>query len=166
MKKYLEKIDTKTTGNRYDITTLFAHFNEFNELQDDIINKIQHIKIDYIAAIDALGFILGTAIAQKLKVGIITLRKGGKLPVEAYSSKFVDYTGKVKELEIRKDILPKKSRVLIVDEWIETGAQILAAIRLIKKCDAQIVGIASINMDKNNKTLDISSNYKVFTVRD
>ena len=163
-KKYLDKIDTHTTGNRYDITTLFAHFDEFNDLVDDLIFGFKKEEIDYVAGIDALGFVLGTAIAQKLGVGFITIRKGGKLPVVSHKIKFIDYTNQTKELEIRKDILPKNTRVLIVDEWIETGAQISSAIKLVEKCDVVVTGIATICMDKNVKTEKINAKYKVYSV--
>ena len=82
MKSYLRSIDTKTSGNRNDVTPLFSRPADFNALVDDLIASLADATIDYVACIDALGFILGTAIAQKLKAGIIPIRKGGKLPVE------------------------------------------------------------------------------------
>jgi len=166
LKEYLSKIDTKTTGNRYDITTLFACYDEFNELINDLIKGFKDKNINYVAGIDALGFVLATAIAQKLGVGMITIRKKDKLPVESYKTEFIDYSGQIKGLEIRKDILPKNSRVLMVDEWIETGSQISAAIKLVERCGAMIVGIASICMDSNDNTRIISSKYKVHTIWD
>ncbi len=166
MKTYLKRIDTQTTGNRYDITPLFAHVDDFTELIDDFVTRFINLGIHYVAAIDALGFVLGTAIAQKLNVGIIVIRKGGKLPVETYNTPFIDYTHQNKELEIRKDILPQAARVLIVDEWIETGAQISAAIRLIERCNAVVVGVASISMDENEHTSEIASKYNIHTVWD
>ncbi len=107
---------------------------------------------------------LGTAIAQKLMVGILPIRKGGKLPVESDKTEFRDYTGQDKQLEIRLDILSQGTRVLIVDEWIETGAQVSAAITLIERYGAIVAGIAAINMDDNVKTRQISFKYEVYTV--
>jgi len=164
MKNYLHWIDTNTIGNRYDVTPLFGHHADFNALVDDLVVCVVDNKIDLVACIDALGFILGTAIAQRLKVGILPIRKGGKLPVETDKIEFQDYTGENKQLEIRRDILSEELRVLIVDEWIETGAQVSAAITLIEGRGATVVGIAAINMDDNDRTRWISSKYKVCTV--
>lgn len=164
MKQYLRWIDRNTTGNRYDVTPLFSHHTDFDALIDDLVSCIAGTSIDLVACIDALGFILGTAIAQKLEVGILPVRKGGKLPVESDRTEFRDYTGQDKQLEIRRDILTQGSRVLIVDEWIETGAQVSAAITLIEGHGAIVAGIAAINMDDNDKTRLIRSRYKVFSV--
>ena len=164
MENYLSKIDYNTIGNRCDITPLFASHSDFNSLVNDIMKLINGVHFDFVACIDALGFILGTAIAQKLKANILAVRKGGKLPVEVDKVNFVDYTKEHKTLEIRKDILLKGSRVLIVDEWIETGAQVLATISLIEKQGSIVSGIATINMDTNANTKSISHGYKVFSV--
>jgi len=164
MKQYLRWIDTNTIGNRNDVTPLFAQHAEFNELVDDLVACIAGTTVDLVACIDALGFILGTAIAQKLGVGILTVRKGGKLPVETDRMEFRDYTGQDKQLEIRRDVLSQGSRVLIVDEWIETGAQVSATIALIKGRGAIVAGIATINMDDNEKTRSIASKYRVWSV--
>ena len=122
MKNYLRWIDRNTTGNRCDVTPLFSHHADFNALVDDLAASVAVSPIDLVASIDALGFILGTAIAQKLGVGILPVRKGGKLPVESDRTEFRDYTGQDKQLEIRRDILSQGSRVLIVDECRKTGS--------------------------------------------
>lgn len=164
MKPYLRKIDTNTTGNRYDVTPLFADYEAFNALVDDLVSRLGPAKVDLVACIDALGFILGTAIAQKLKAGILSVRKGGKLPVEADRVGFRDYTGQEKELEIRRDILGNGSRVLVVDEWIETGAQVAAAIKLIEARGGIVVGVAAVNIDRNPRTEALRAQYEVYSV--
>jgi adenine phosphoribosyltransferase len=164
MKQYLRWIDTHTTGDRNDVTPLFAHPDGFNALVDDLVSCIGDVSVDLVACIDALGFILGTAIAQKLNVGILAVRKGGKLPVEADRAKFRDYSGVDKQLEIRRDILRPGQRVLVVDEWIETGAQVSAAIALIEGQEGIIAGIATINIDDNENTRRLHSSYDVWSV--
>ena len=121
-------------------------------------------QLDFVACIDALGFILGTAVACRLNIGIIPLRKGGKLPVQTESVEFRDYSGEIKRLEIRKDILSPQDRVLLVDEWIETGAQIKAAAELIEGQGAILEAIAVINMDSNEQTKEIARKYRVHVV--
>ncbi len=164
MKDYLRWIDTSTSGNRNDVTPLFARPAAFNALIDDLVACVAGNTIDLVACIDALGFILGTAIAQKLRVGILAVRKGGKLPVEVDRADFRDYSGQGKQLEIRRDVLIPGMKVLIVDEWIETGAQVLAAISLIEGQGAVVAGIATINMDENAGTRSLASEYKVWSV--
>ena len=164
MKQYLKRIDTQTTGNRCDVTPLFSSFEDFNALVDDLVSAFTEEKIDCVGGIDSLGFILGTAIAQKLGVGIIPIRKGGKLPVATVSKTFIDYSGNSKTLEIKKDVLKPGMRVLIVDEWVETGAQISAAIDLVESQKAIVAGIATINIDDNDITQNIRKKYKVVSI--
>jgi len=163
MKNYLSLIDTNTSGNRYDVTPLFSNYAGFNELVNDLVDQVLLGSVDIVACIDALGFILGTAISQKLNVGILAIRKGGKLPVTTDTVDFTDYTGLEKQLEIRQDILVAEMKVLIVDEWIETGAQVSASIQLIEQQGATVAGIVTIKMDDNKNTQSIKSQYKVIT---
>ncbi len=149
MKAYLQLIDTHTAGPRCDVTPLFADPVAFAELVSDLTEPFASTPIDYVAGIDALGFILGTAMALRLNKGFIPIRKGGKLPVAVMTAEFVDYTGEKKALEIRKGILKPGDRVLVVDEWIETGAQVQAAVDLVEGEGGIIAGIASINIDDN-----------------
>jgi adenine phosphoribosyltransferase len=165
MKNYLSLIDRNTNG-RCDVTPLFSHIDGFNALVNDLVVQVPKTDVDIVACIEALGFILGTAISQKLNVGILTIRKGGKLPVSTDQISFTDYTGLNKQLEIRQDILIEGMRVLIVDEWIETGAQIGASIQLIENRGASVVGIVTISMDDNENTQKIKSKYKVITAWD
>ncbi len=166
MKSYLRKVDTNTIGNRNDVTPLFADANCFSQLVDDMAAPFINVPLDCVACIDALGFILGTAIACRLEVGVIPIRKGGKLPVEVDRVAFTDYSGKLKQLEIRKDILTPHAQVLLVDEWIETGAQIRAAAELIEGQGGFIVGIATINIDRNDMTRDIRGKYQIYSAWD
>ncbi len=166
MKPYLEKIDTKTLGNRYDVTPLFADRDCLGQLVEDLAEPFDDGGVDCVACIDALGFILGTAVARRLGVGVVPIRKGGKLPVEVDVAECTDYTGEVKRLEVRKDAFRPGMRVLVVDEWIETGAQVKAAIRLIESQSATVIGIASICMDENDDTAEIRGRYRVQTVWD
>ena len=164
MKKYLRRVDTETPGNRNDVTPLFADAVDFSQLVLDLADPFLQTEIDSVACVDALGFILGTAIARHLDVGVIPVRKGGKLPVPTDCIDFRDYTGELKRLEIRKNIIPPGARVLLVDEWIETGSQIQAAARLVEAQGGTVVGIATINMDENEQTIRLSKKYRVHSI--
>ena len=161
---YLSLIDTDTPGPRYDVTPLFADFEALSALVDDIFAHFRGNEFDFVAGIDALGFILGTALAMRAKKGFISIRKGGKLPVETRSVQFVDYTGLQKSLEIRPDMLLPGARILLVDEWIETGAQVKAAIELIENQQCEVIGIATINIDENDLTSSLKKKYNCYAV--
>lgn len=142
-------IETNTPGPRCDVTPLFADPVAFAQLVTDLSLPFKSTPIDYVAGIDALGFILGTAIAMHLQKGFIPIRKAGKLPVDTLKKDFVDYSGNRKTLELRNGLIRKFAKILVVDEWIETGAQMQAAIELIEKEKGIVIGIAAINIDPN-----------------
>lgn len=164
MSNYLHLIDVNTEGPRNDVTPLFADFESFSALVDDLLTQFNTIAFDYVAGIDALGFILGTALSFRALKGFIPIRKGGKLPVETLSVHFVDYSGQEKSLEMRVDAIKPGARVLLVDEWIETGAQVNAAIELIESQKGVVVGVATINIDENKETEKLKKKYKCYAV--
>lgn len=159
MKDYLQLIDTDTRGPRCDVTPLFAHPAAFSQLVTDLAEPFLSMSIDYVAGIDALGFILGAALAERLKKGFIPIRKGGKLPVAVTSAEFVDYTGQQKTLELRQGTIKPGDRVLVADEWIETGAQMQAAVDLIEGAGGVVAGIAAINIDSSPLTRSLRERY-------
>lgn len=161
MKSYLKRIDTTTQG-RYDVTPLFTDADAFRELVEEITDFFSGDPVDLVAGIDALGFILGTAVAVKTGRGFLPIRKHGKLPGSIRGTFFTDYSGKEKGLEVRPDAFPRGTRILLVDEWIETGAQMDAAARLIEALGGRIIGIATIGFDRNPATADLESRYKLF----
>ncbi len=163
---YLALIDTETSGSRYDVTPLFADYAAFSAVVDDLAAPFVDVGIDLVAGIDALGFILGTAVALRLKKGFLAIRKGGKLPVKVNRVEFVDYTGQQKALEIRANALKAGMDVLLVDEWVETGAQVRAAVELVEMMHGRVAGIATINMDDNKMTRQLRQQYQVFAAAD
>ena len=95
---------------------------------------------DYIVGIESRGFIIGTALATRQRMGFIPIRKKGKLPGKVIG---VDYTleyGKDR-LEIQSDIL-KKQKILLVDDLLATGGTVNAASKLIQKVGGRLVGCA------------------------
>jgi adenine phosphoribosyltransferase len=164
MNNYLDLIDTTTTGPRYDVTPLFGNYQAFSALLDDLLELCREIEYDTVAAIDALGFILGTAIAVRSEKPLVPIRKGGKLPVEVHKASFIDYTGKEKSLEIRPDALASSNRVLLVDEWIETAAQVKAAIGLIEGQGAKVAAVLSIVIDDSQTIRELRESYPILAL--
>lgn len=164
MPNYLRLVDTHTPGPRYDVTPLFGNYDAFTALVEDLSRPFVGVELDVVAGIDALGFILGTAIAMHLRRGFVPIRKGGKLPVEVDTRYFIDYTHQEKSLELRANAIAPGTRVLLVDEWIETGAQVRAAIELIESQGGVIVAVAALNIDVNEATKPIRERYMCHTV--
>jgi adenine phosphoribosyltransferase len=97
--------------------------------------------IDYVAALDARGFILGSAVALQKNVGFIPIRKAGKLPHATLARSYSLEYGEDK-LEIHQDAMVAGSRVLLVDDVLATGGTLKAAILLIQDLGAVVVSAA------------------------
>ena len=166
--EYYDPFINKNTKGRYDVTPLFRDHDVFSNLLTDLADHIEDIKFDAIAGIDALGFVIGAPLAQLKKVGFITIRKGGKLPGRkgtVLRQSFIDYTKQRKSLEIGNDSIKKGENVLIVDEWIETGAQVKAGIKLIEKLGGRVTGILAIVVENNNSTRVLFEKYNCTAIR-
>ena len=87
------------------------------------------------------------------------IRKGGKLPVAVEREVFTDYSRQEKTLELRVGVVSPGTRFLVVDEWIETGAQVTAAIALIERQGGVVAGVAGIHMDGNPVTRGLAERY-------
>ena len=101
--------------------------------------KVKKMNATAIAGIDSRGFIFASAIAYKLKLKLIIIRKQGKLPGKTFKSSYnLEYGSNT--LEIQKDFLNSKDKVLVIDDILATGGTINAAFKLIKKTNAKLVG--------------------------
>ena len=123
-----------------DITTLIKNGKAFNEVLDILYEICKTKKIDLVAAIESRGFIFGGALADRLGVGIIPVRKVGKLPAECVAEKYELEYG-TDSLEMHTDAVTRGQRVLVVDDLLATGGTLQATCRLIEKLGAEVVGI-------------------------
>ncbi|MDE1768186.1 MAG: adenine phosphoribosyltransferase [Candidatus Micrarchaeota archaeon] len=124
-----------------DITPLLKDAMAFNLAIDALAEKISEKDFDYIAGIEARGFIIGSALSYKLRKGFIPIRKKGKLPYEKIGIDYELEYGK-ETLEVHKDAAEKGSKVLIVDDLLATGGTAKAAAQLITKIGAKVYGYA------------------------
>lgn len=162
---YLRLIDrSKTHFKRSDVTPIFAEPAAFKALVDDVAAPWTKVGVERVVGTDALGFILGTALALRLGVGFVPVRKGGKLPVKHERATYRDYSGAEKTFELRAEPWPRGTRVLLVDDWIETGATAAAAVELIERAGGVVVGIAAIAFRKNEKTAPLFAKYRCHSV--
>lgn len=126
-----------------DITTLLKRGPEFRAVVDAIVKKFRSKKIDAVISVEARGFIVGSAVAYKLGVGIIPVRKKGKLPYRTHSVTY-DLEYGTDTLQIHRDAFEKGARVLVVDDLLATGGTTAAVIKLIEKLGGNIAGITFI----------------------
>src|SRR5882672_122276 len=96
---------------------------------------------EVVAGIESRGFLFGAAVAARLEVGLIPIRKKDKLPWKTVSQKYDLEYGK-DEMEIHKDAVRKGQRVLIVDDVLATGGTLVGACKLIEKVGGKVAGTA------------------------
>lgn len=126
-----------------DITTAVKNPEALSAMVDFLYEKFKDKKIDYVAGIESRGFIFGAALALKLGVGFIMIRKPNKLPAETISESYELEYGK-NTIQIHKDAIEPNSDVLIVDDLLATGGSAIAACNLVKKAGGNIVATAFI----------------------
>lgn len=125
----------------YDITTLLCDPQGFRDTIDAMAAPYMGEDIDQVVGIESRGFILGAAIAATLGCGFVPIRKPGKLPAATYQESYHLEYG-TDSLEIHQDACGQNQRVLIVDDVLATGGTARAAIDLVKKTGATIIGAA------------------------
>ncbi len=123
-----------------DITTLLNDKKAFGVLMNHLYHRYKKYDLEYIAGIDARGFIFGAALAQMLGIGFVPIRKKGKLPYTTIGEKYALEYG-VDEIEVHIDAFgeQKGARVLLIDDLIATGGTANAAATLIEQAGAQCV---------------------------
>ena len=143
-----------------DITTLLNNAEAFGVTMNHLYQRYKEYNLDYIAGIDARGFIFGAALAQMLGIGFVPIRKKGKLPYTTISEKYSLEYG-FDEIEIHIDAFSAKpnARVLLIDDLIATGGTANAAARLINQAGAScveacfIVALTFLEGQKNLQTI-------------
>ena len=121
-----------------DITTLLGDAKGLKKAIQAMSEPYGDEKIDAVAGIEARGFILGGAIADRLACGFIPIRKKGKLPWKTIGQEYALEYG-VDIIEMHEDAVGKGQRILIVDDLIATGGTAGAAIDLIRKSGGEVV---------------------------
>lgn len=152
---YLDIMSPNTKGEKFawlDPTSIYINGDAFHDLLNDLVLDLKNVKCDVVAGLDAMGFVLGTALATRLNVGFLPIRKAGKLCVDTDSVTFTNYSGRTQDMEVRTPAFLSGTRVLLVDQWIETGGTMDGAIRLVKRQEGIVAGLVAIAMESNDKT--------------
>lgn len=124
-----------------DITPLLKHGPTFRRAIRALASTHRRARPDAVVAIESRGLIVGSALAYELGVGVIPVRKQGKLPHKTYRASYTLEYGK-DTLEIHRDAMKRHARVLLVDDLLATGGTMAATVRLIEQCGGRIAELA------------------------
>ena len=121
-----------------DITTLFKDPEGLREAINIFAERYKDMQIDKIAAIESRGFLIGAPLAYLLNVGLVLIRKPGKLPAETIKQDYkLEYGSD--QIEIHIDAIKEGEKVLIVDDLIATGGTVEAAVKLVQKMKGEVL---------------------------
>ena len=163
---YLNIMSPNTKGEKFawlDPTSIYINGDAFHDLLDDLVVDLEPVTCDVVGGLDAMGFVLGSALATRLGVGFLPIRKAGKLCVDTDSATFSNYSGRTQDMEMRKPAFATGTKVLLVDQWIETGGTMDGAIRLVQQQGGKIAGLVAIAMEDNEKTASYRKKFPCIT---
>ena len=124
-----------------DITTLLRDAGGLRSAIDCLAEPYREARLDKVVGIESRGFIFGAAVADRLGVGFVPVRKPGKLPAATLSASYALEYG-TDTLEMHRDALGPGQRVLVVDDLLATGGTARAAVSLVRECGAEVAGVA------------------------
>ena len=163
---YLNIMSPNTKGEKFawlDPTSIYINGDAFHDLLDDLVADLENVTCDVVGGLDAMGFVLGSALATRLGVGFLPIRKSGKLCVDTDSTTFSNYSGRTQDMEMRKPAFATGTKVLLVDQWIETGGTMDGAIRLVQQQGGKVAGLVAIAMEDNEKTASYRQKFPCLT---
>jgi len=124
-----------------DITPLFHDQSLCNEIVDEFANRFAKNNLNAIIGVESRGFLFGFALANKLNIPFILVRKTGKLPYKTISSEYDLEYGSAK-IEMQVGEIQKDWNVLIHDDLLATGGTAEAAAKLVKMQNGKVAGFA------------------------
>lgn len=124
-----------------DLMPLFADGDAFREVIDGIIAYHGRGSFDVVVGIEARGFVVASAIAYAAGVGVVPVRKAGKLPRPAYAASYELEYGKA-TLELHEDAFTAGHRVLVVDDVLATGGTAEATLDLVERAGGTVAGFS------------------------
>lgn len=152
-----------------DITTLLNNKDAFQLLMNHLEERYKSYNLDYVAGIDSRGFIFGAALADRLGIGFVPVRKKGKLPTTTVCEKYELEYG-FDEIEVHLDAFnnQKNVNVLLIDDIIVSGGTAGAAANLIKKLDVNLVEVCFLMniqiLDGAKKLKELAPVYSVLEI--
>ena len=141
LKKYIRSIpDYPKKGILFrDITTLLKNPQAFKFSIDKILEISKKIQFDKVSAIESRGFVFASVVSYLLNKPLVLLRKKNKLPAERHSVDFKLEYGEA-TIEVHKDSINNKEKILVIDDLIATGGTAEAAAKLIEISGGTVAG--------------------------
>jgi adenine phosphoribosyltransferase len=124
-----------------DITPLLGNAAALKHVVDKTADQFAQEKITMVVGIESRGFIVAPALAVKLGCGFAPIRKPGKLPWKCYEESYELEYGKDR-IQLHVDAAHGKDRVLLIDDVLATGGTMSAALKLVRRTGAEVVGAA------------------------
>ena len=152
---YLPLMAPNTKGEKFawlDPTSIYINAAAYTDLLDDLTEPLDPSQIDVVGGLDAMGFVLGSGIAARIGRGFLPIRKAGKLCVDTDRVEFSNYSGRTQGMEIRQPAFAPGTRVLLVDQWVETGGTMDGAIRLVERQGGVVAGLVAVAIETNAQT--------------
>jgi len=146
-----------------DITTLLKDPQGFEKVINIFTERYKDKQIDVIAGIESRGFIIAGALAHKLGISFVPIRKKGKLPAETESQEYALEYG-TDCVEIHKDAIKSGDKVLLIDDLLATGGTALASCQLIEKLGGEIAECGFIIELPELKGKEKLANYEIFNI--
>lgn len=146
-----------------DITTLLKDGPAFSEVIDALVDRYRDKEIDVIVAIESRGYFFAAPLAAALKVGLVPVRKPGKLPAETIRIEY-DTEYSKEAIEIHKDAIEPGQRVLIVDDLMATGGSGAAIKDLVEQLGGSVVELAFIIELSDLKGREKLNGYNIFSM--
>jgi len=123
----------------HDITPLLQNAKAFKIAIDEMAKILEGLEIDYLVGIEARGFIFASALALKLGIGLVVIRKPGKLPYVTINASY-DLEYGTDSLEVHRDAIHDGSKVVLIDDLLATGGTAAAAGNLIEQLGGKVLG--------------------------
>lgn len=146
-----------------DITTLLNDRKAFTMCINELAKRLADKEVDYVVGIEARGFIFGSALAYKLGVGFVPIRKKGKLPHRTLRRDYEKEYGK-DSMEIHRDAFEKDSNVVVADDLLATGDTARAATELVGDLGGRISALAFLIELKDLKGRSKLKNYDIVSL--
>ncbi len=146
-----------------DITTLLNNGPAFKQTIDLLVTRYAERKLDAIVGVESRGFIFSAPLAYALGIGLVPVRKAGKLPAATYQVEYeLEYGSNT--LEIHRDALQPGARVLLVDDLLATGGTIGAACKLVEQVGGVVEELAFLIELTFLNGRDNLSRYPIYTI--
>jgi adenine phosphoribosyltransferase len=127
-----------------DLSPLFAHGDAFHGMIDGIVaayrDESGELTFDVVAGIEARGFVIAAAVAYATNVGVVPVRKAGKLPRKVHSTSYALEYGSA-TLEVHTDAFEPGQRVLVLDDVLATGGTAEATLGLVERAGGTVAGL-------------------------